>query len=138
MRSIRLTALCGPIIIAIAASAVFSQKISSDSSHPVIKDRPQPTWPTSVKKVGDFTVVLRAVFRSNGKVTDISRYELRPEHPDGLSSEDIDKFFERAIEAAVKIRFKPATKDGHPVSMWMQLEYNFNDPAATSQKHKKN
>jgi hypothetical protein len=24
------------------------------------------------------------------------------------------------------IKFVPATKDGHQVSMWMQLEYNFN------------
>src|ERR1043165_1537514 len=33
---------------------------------------------------------------------------------------------ERAIAAARQIKFAPATKDGHQVSMWMQLEYNFN------------
>jgi hypothetical protein len=33
---------------------------------------------------------------------------------------------ERAIAAAKSIRFVPATKDGHPVSMWMELQYNFN------------
>jgi len=33
---------------------------------------------------------------------------------------------ERAIDAAKKIRFIPAVKDGKYVSMWMQLEYNFN------------
>lgn len=33
---------------------------------------------------------------------------------------------ERSIEAARKIKFIPATKDGKPVSMWMQLEYNYN------------
>ena len=27
---------------------------------------------------------------------------------------------------AYGIKFIPATKDGHPVSMWMMLEYNFN------------
>jgi hypothetical protein len=32
---------------------------------------------------------------------------------------------ELAIEAAKKIKFVPATKYGYPVSMWMQLEYNF-------------
>ena len=31
-----------------------------------------------------------------------------------------------AIKAARAITFIPATKDGKPVSMWMQLEYNFN------------
>ena len=28
------------------------------------------------------------------------------------------------------------TFDGHPVSMWMQLEYNFGDPEASSEKRK--
>ena len=32
---------------------------------------------------------------------------------------------ERAIDAARGIKFVPATKDGTPVSMWMQLEYIF-------------
>lgn len=33
---------------------------------------------------------------------------------------------ESAVEAAKKIKFTPATKDGKRVSMWLQLEYNFN------------
>jgi hypothetical protein len=33
---------------------------------------------------------------------------------------------EKAIAAARQIRFVPATRNGHPVSMYMQLEYNFN------------
>ncbi len=33
---------------------------------------------------------------------------------------------ERAIAAARQIKFVPATKDGRPVSMYIQLEYNFN------------
>ena len=33
---------------------------------------------------------------------------------------------ERAVAAAKKIKFVPATRDGTPVSMLMQLEYNFN------------
>jgi hypothetical protein len=33
---------------------------------------------------------------------------------------------ERAVEAARRIKFFPATKDGRPVSMFIQLEYNFN------------
>lgn len=33
---------------------------------------------------------------------------------------------ERAIETAGQIKFIPAMKDGKLVSMWMQLEYNFN------------
>jgi TonB family protein len=69
--------------------------------------------PTKHKIEG--TVVLRCVFSSTGEVTNIvvvSRL------PDGLT--------EKAIEAARLIKFKPATKNGKAVSMYMQLEYNFN------------
>ncbi len=61
------------------------------------------------------TVVLRCIFAADGRVRNI--YVIRG-LPDGLT--------ERAIEAARKIKFIPAMKDGKPVSMWMQLEYNFN------------
>jgi TonB family protein len=60
-------------------------------------------------------VVLRVVFTSDGRVTNIQVLQALP---GGLT--------ERAIEAAKKIKFIPATKDGRFVSMWMQLEYNFN------------
>jgi hypothetical protein len=33
---------------------------------------------------------------------------------------------ERAIAAARQIKFSPATKDGHAVSMYIELQYNFN------------
>ena len=61
------------------------------------------------------TVVLRCVFGADGMVRNLFVVKGLP---DGLS--------ERAIEAARKIKFIPAMKDGRPVSMWMQLEYNFN------------
>jgi TonB family protein len=60
------------------------------------------------------TVVLKAIFGSNGKVYNIVVVQSVP----GLT--------ERAIEAARQITFDPAIKDGRYVSMWMQLEYNFN------------
>ena len=61
------------------------------------------------------TVVLKVVFASNGSVTNIMTVSGLPY---GLT--------ERAIDAARKIKFIPAMKDGKFVSMWMQLEYNFN------------
>lgn len=63
------------------------------------------------------TVVLRAVFSASGAVENISVMK-EGSLPDGLT--------EKAVEAARKIRFIPAIKDGRFVSMWMQLEYNFN------------
>ena len=61
------------------------------------------------------TVVLRAVFSKTGEVINIRAVS---QLPFGLT--------ERAIAAARQIRFVPAVKDDHPVSVHMQLEYNFN------------
>ena len=81
-----------------------------------VTDRAQPTYTKEARKYQvQGTVILRCIFRSSGKITDIAVIKSLP---DGLT--------ERAIKAAKKIKFKPAMKDGHPVSMWMQLEYNFN------------
>lgn len=63
---------------------------------------------------GSGTVILRAVFSSTGEVVNITVVK-------GISG----GYTERAIEAARRIKFVPATRDGKPVSMWMQLEYNF-------------
>jgi TonB family protein len=81
-----------------------------------VLEKPEPTYTESARKnqiTG--TVVLRAVFSAGGSVTNIHAVSGLP---DGLT--------ERAIAAAKSIRFVPATKDGHPVSMWMELQYNFN------------
>ena len=61
------------------------------------------------------TVILRAIFASDGQIKYI--FVLRG-LPDGLT--------EASIAAAKRIKFAPATIKGKPVSMWMQLEYNFN------------
>ena len=61
------------------------------------------------------TVVLKVVFSSKGSVTNI---RVVSGLPYGLT--------EQAIDAARKIKFIPAMKNGKYVSMWIQLEYNFN------------
>ena len=61
------------------------------------------------------TVVLRVVFSSTGEVVQIRALRTLPF---GLT--------ERAIAAARQIEFVPAVKGGQPVSVAMQLEYNFN------------
>ncbi|HEY3102526.1 MAG TPA: TonB family protein [Pyrinomonadaceae bacterium] len=91
-------------------------KSSEVSSRARVLEKPEPQYTEAARKnqiTG--TVVLRAVFSSSGAVTNISTIRGLP---DGLT--------ERAIAAAKQIRFMPAQKDGHAVSMWMQLEYNFN------------
>jgi TonB family protein len=95
-------------------SKIFSGKDVTSKAR--VLSKPEPTYTESARKnqiTG--TVVLRAVFSSSGSVTNIHAVSGLP---DGLT--------ERAIAAARQIRFVPATKDGHPVSMWMELQYNFN------------
>jgi len=78
--------------------------------------KPEPKYTKDARKHGiEGTVILRVVFASTGRVTNI---HVISGLPDGLT--------ERAVKAAQKIKFKPATRDGKAVSMWMQLEYNFN------------
>ena len=61
------------------------------------------------------TVILSVIFSRTGQVTNI-----RPVQSlcCGLT--------EKAIVAARQIRFVPATRNGQTVSVYMQLEYNFN------------
>lgn len=81
-----------------------------------IVSKPEPTY-TQDARMNQITgtVVLRCVFRSSGVVTNITVVS-GLEH--GLT--------EKAIAAARQIKFIPPIKDGHFVSMYMQLEYNFN------------
>jgi TonB family protein len=93
---------------------IFSGKEVTSKAR--VLEKPEPTYTEAARKnqiTG--TVTLRAVFSSSGQVTNIHAVSGLP---DGLT--------ERAIAAAKSIRFVPATKDGHPVSMWMELQYNFN------------
>lgn len=78
--------------------------------------KPEPSYTESARISGiTGTVVIKCVFNANGMVTDIRIVEGLP---GGLT--------EKAIDAAKKIKFMPAMKDGKYVSTWMQLEYNFN------------
>jgi TonB family protein len=81
-----------------------------------ILEKPEPTYSESARRFGvQGTVVLRAVFSKDGQVTNI---HIVRKLPHGLT--------QRAVDAARAIRFVPAAKDGQPVSMWMELQYNFN------------
>ena len=77
--------------------------------------KPEPTYTKDARdnKV-EGTVILRAVFSKTGQVESIRVVQGLPH---GLT--------EQAINAARKIEFVPAMKDGKAVSMWIQLEYNF-------------
>lgn len=78
--------------------------------------KPEPMYTEAARRnTITGTVVLKAVFAKNGSITNIRTVSGLPY---GLT--------EKAIDAARKIKFIPAIKDGKFVSMWFQLEYNFN------------
>ena len=93
---------------------IFTGKDVTTKARLLAKPEPQYTEDARKNQVTG-TVVLKVVFASNGTVQNIRTVSGLPY---GLT--------ERAIAAARQIKFVPATKDGHQVSMWMQLEYNFN------------
>jgi TonB family protein len=93
---------------------IYTGKDVTSKARLISKPEPQYTEDARKNQVTG-TVVLKVVFASNGSVSNIRTVSGLPY---GLT--------ERAIAAARLIKFVPATKDGHPVSMWMQLEYNFN------------
>lgn len=95
-------------------SRIFTGKDVTTKARLISKPEPQYTEDARKNQITG-TVVLKVVFASNGSVTNIRTVSGLPF---GLT--------ERAIAAARQIKFTPATKDGHQVSMWMQLEYNFN------------
>lgn len=81
----------------------------------VILSRPHPDYSTEdLNKDISGVIRLRAVLAADGKVKNI---KVLRSMPYGLT--------EKAIAVASKIKFKPATKDGKPVSQWVTLEYYF-------------
>lgn len=83
---------------------------------PFVAFRPEPSYTEDARQNAIAgSVILKAIFAADGTVNNI---KVAAGLPYGLE--------ENAIEAAKKIRFIPAMKDGKLVSTWMQLEYNFN------------
>ena len=79
-------------------------------------EKPGPTYTESARKFGiTGTVVLRGEFSHDGQIRNL---QVIRRLPHGLT--------EAALRAAREIKFTPAQKNGKPVSIYMQLEYNFN------------
>jgi TonB family protein len=81
-----------------------------------VLSKPEPQYTEEARRADiTGTVILRVVFSKTGEVTNI-----RALQPLGAG------LTEKAIAAARQIRFVPARRNGQAVSMYMQLEYNFN------------
>ncbi|HSS22025.1 MAG TPA: energy transducer TonB [Pyrinomonadaceae bacterium] len=114
------------VIPAVSSKSSF-QETSTDkpqSTKAKVKSKPDPRCPKEAKEQGiHATIVLRAIFRSTAEVTDIKFAAVRPSD---LPERIVHQLSDESIRVAEKIKFEPATKEGHPVSIFMQLEYNFN------------
>jgi TonB family protein len=92
----------------------FTPKEVTAKAHILSKAEPSYTEKARVNQIIG-TVVLRAVLSSQGEVKGV---RVVAGLPYGLTT--------TAVGAAHKIRFIPAVKDGHNVSQYIQIEYNFN------------
>ena len=81
-----------------------------------ILNKPEPFYTEAARKNQvSGTVRLRLILSASGQVEGITPLSSLP---DGLT--------EKAVEAARKISFTPAEKDGRKVSQYVTIEYNFN------------
>ncbi|MGI9107776.1 MAG: tetratricopeptide repeat protein [Pyrinomonadaceae bacterium] len=90
------------------AEEVTTKAVILTKPTPVYPRRPGQTWSLG-------WVVLRLVLASDGQVRHIL---IVSGLPDGIT--------EAVVKAAREIKFTPATKDGHPVSQFVTLQYLFN------------
>jgi len=93
---------------------VYSGKDVTTKARVLEKPEPQYTREARLEHITG-TVVLSAILSEDGKVRAIVPVKSLP---DGLT--------ENCIRVAKQMKFVPAFKDGRPVSMSLQLEYNFN------------
>jgi TonB family protein len=89
---------------------------SSLNLRPTVLSKEKARYTDEARKNGvQGTVVLSVIFAADGTIRSI---QVVRGLPDGLN--------ENAIEAAKKIRFRPAIKEGKPVSVRGNLEFSFN------------
>jgi TonB family protein len=91
-------------------------RVNEVSRRAQITSKPEPLYTEEARKNQVTGIVrLRLVLSATGQVTGVTPLTRLP---DGLT--------EKAIEAARKINFTPAEKDGRKVSQYIVIEYNFN------------
>lgn len=92
---------------------IYTSKEVDERAH--IVKKPTPGYTREARRhLTKGYVIVRAILAADETVKHI---EIITGLPDGLS--------ESAIAAARQIKFKPAMKDGKPVSVWVEVEYQF-------------
>src|SRR6185436_20020287 len=89
---------------------------ASVESRPVPLNRPRPGYTELARANGtQGSITVRALVGSDGLVKEV---RIIKGLPDGLNEE--------AQRSVYQMQFKPAMKDGQPVSFWLALEVKFN------------
>ncbi len=105
-----------------ASPAAYQEK--REDRKAAIKSEPHPEDDEGRNHHYNGAVTVRAILRSDGKVTDIEVIEITP---NDLPEEVAKDWARKCIEAASQIKFKPAMKNGHPVSQYVRLVYTFKE-----------
>lgn len=84
---------------------------------------PDPELPVDLDLKIELAVTLRAQFKKDGKVANVTVFSSRV--PASMPAATLKRLEQATIDAARRIRFAPATKSGHRVSQWFILEYTF-------------
>ncbi len=91
-------------------------RVSEITQRAIVTFKPEPIFTEKArKKKAHGMLQMRVVLKSSGEVKVLNVLKRLPH---GLT--------EQALEAAVRIRFRPALLDGKPVSQTVLLQYNFN------------
>ena len=72
-------------------------------------------YPSAVGCKGNRLVIIVAVLRKSGKATNVRVIE----------KGNCPRFEQRATKAVETVKFKPAKKDGSPVSMYMEFDFSY-------------
>ena len=104
------------LIIGLMATFAFGQTNNNYDTPVKIISKPRANYPKQDKGTicVQGTVILRVEFLDTGEIGEI---KVVSGFPDG--------FNDCAIEAAKKINFRPATKDGKPVTVIKMVQYSF-------------
>src|SRR5438105_4035445 len=106
----------------LAQSTSNAEKEKPKDHGTIIKEQPQPEKPKDEVRSSKGRVVLQVIFRASGTVEIVKVLEVTPKDlPKDIAADLVKK----SIEAVRKIKFEPAMKDGHPVSQYAKVEYNF-------------
>ncbi|MBC7901081.1 MAG: TonB family protein [Saprospiraceae bacterium] len=116
------TLLCSLGISAQAASGNKSEEKSQKSETVKIKKRPNASYTIEGRKAGvEGRVRLKVTFKSNGDIGDLVDVT-RKEDKERMAQAGLTQ---QAIDAARKIEFEPAKREGKPTTVVKQVEYVF-------------